>query len=85
MCMILFLWNVGDFSREYDRHLPLADIPNFSIDVLICESTYGTRIHEPRLTREKRLLSYIEAIIHRKGKCLMPIFALGRAQVNVTC
>ena len=44
----------GDFSREEDRHLPQAEIPNMRPDVVICEATYGTHIHEPRETREAR-------------------------------
>ena len=44
----------GDFSREEDRHLPQAEIPNMRPDVVIVEATYGTHIHEPRETREAR-------------------------------
>lgn len=73
----------GDYSREIDRHVPLAEIPNISVQVLICESTYGIRTHEPRPQREKRFLDSISKIISRKGKCLLPVFALGRAQVNL--
>ncbi|XP_061385325.1 uncharacterized protein LOC133320744 [Danaus plexippus] len=70
----------GDFSCEVDRHVPVADIPTIPIDVLISESTYGIRVHEPRDQREKRFLKSVDDIISRKGKCLMPVFALGRAQ-----
>ena len=38
----------GDYSREEDRHLPQAEIPNVRIHVLIVESTYGVMNHEPR-------------------------------------
>jgi len=31
----------GDYSREEDRHLHPAEVPNFPVDVLIIESTYG--------------------------------------------
>lgn len=44
----------GDFSRLEDRHLCAAELPTVSPDVLICESTYGTQIHESRDEREKR-------------------------------
>ena len=44
----------GDFSREEDRHLMSAEIPTMRPDVLICESTYGTHVHEKRETRETR-------------------------------
>uniref|UniRef100_A0A0M3I0M7 Lactamase_B domain-containing protein n=1 Tax=Ascaris lumbricoides TaxID=6252 RepID=A0A0M3I0M7_ASCLU len=43
-----------DFSRFEDRHLCAAELPTVSPDVLICESTYGTQVHEGREEREKR-------------------------------
>ncbi|ELU13297.1 hypothetical protein CAPTEDRAFT_184406 [Capitella teleta] len=70
----------GDFSREEDRHLMAAEIPNVKPDVLITESTYGTHIHEPREEREGRFTSLISDIVNRGGRCLIPVFALGRAQ-----
>lgn len=70
----------GDFSREEDRHLPQAEIPSMRPDVLIVESTYGTHIHEPRETREARFTGTISEIVQRGGRCLIPVFALGRAQ-----
>jgi cleavage and polyadenylation specificity factor subunit 3 len=38
----------GDFSRQEDRHLMAAEIPELCPDVLIVESTYGVQVHEPR-------------------------------------
>lgn len=70
----------GDFSREEDRHLMAAEIPNVQPDVLIVESTYGTHIHEPREERESRFTSIVHDIVNRGGRCLIPVFALGRAQ-----
>eukprot|EP01053_Blabericola_migrator_P005256 Blabericola_migrator_1__5255@NODE_26_length_20894_cov_127_933788_g23_i0_p4_GENE_NODE_26_length_20894_cov_127_933788_g23_i0NODE_26_length_20894_cov_127_933788_g23_i0_p4_ORF_typecomplete_len605_score74_08Lactamase_B_6/PF16661_5/2_3e50BetaCasp/PF10996_8/8_3e27Lactamase_B/PF00753_27/1_4e20Lactamase_B_2/PF12706_7/8_9e20Lactamase_B_2/PF12706_7/3_3e03Lactamase_B_2/PF12706_7/4_8e02RMMBL/PF07521_12/5_4e15Lactamase_B_3/PF13483_6/5_7e13Lactamase_B_3/PF13483_6/3e03Beta_lactamase3/PF17030_5/8_2e02Beta_lactam len=72
----------GDYSAEEDRHVPKACIPRgFPVQVLISESTYGIKLHEERLAREKRFLDSVEEIVlHRKGKCLLPIFALGRVQ-----
>lgn len=48
----------GDYSCEEDRHLRAAEMPHFSPDVCIIESTYGVQIHQPRIMRE-RLLSLI--------------------------
>eukprot|EP00923_Selenidium_pygospionis_P002839 GHVN01004356.1.p1 GENE.GHVN01004356.1~~GHVN01004356.1.p1 ORF type:complete len:823 (+),score=195.89 GHVN01004356.1:864-3332(+) len=70
----------GDYSREVDRHVPKAEIPDVPVQVLICESTYGIRNHEPRPARERRFLKEVLKIIRRGGKCLLPVFALGRAQ-----
>ena len=46
------------------------------------ESTYGVSRHEERLTREARLTSKVREIIARGGRVLMPVVALGRAQVS---
>ncbi|CDW53428.1 cleavage and polyadenylation specificity factor [Trichuris trichiura] len=70
----------GDFSRLEDRHLCAADMPNIRPDALILESTYGTQIHENRDIRESRFTSVVRGIVTRGGRCLIPVFALGRAQ-----
>lgn len=70
----------GDFSRQEDRHLMMAEIPQIRPDVLMIESTYGVSIHEPRESRETRFTTTIHTIVHRGGRCLIPVFALGRAQ-----
>lgn len=57
-----------------------AEIPNIHPDVLITESTYGTHIHEKREDRENRFTSLVHEIVNRGGRCLIPVFALGRAQ-----
>ena len=70
----------GDYSREEDMHIIPAEIPKTKIDILIVESTYGVKTHEPRERREKYFLETVEKIVKRNGKCLLPVFVLGRAQ-----
>ncbi|ODQ63231.1 Endoribonuclease YSH1 [Nadsonia fulvescens var. elongata DSM 6958] len=70
----------GDYSREEDRHLNVAEVPPTRPDILITESTYGTGIHRNRLEKETRLTSLIHSTISKGGRCLLPVFALGRAQ-----
>ncbi|KAK2196135.1 bifunctional Metallo-beta-lactamase/Zn-dependent metallo-hydrolase [Babesia duncani] len=70
----------GDYSTEYDRHVPAAEIPAINAHVLICESTYGIRVHDERIKREQRFLRLVLDVVTRNGKCLLPVFALGRAQ-----
>ncbi|RXN06377.1 cleavage and polyadenylation specificity factor subunit 3 [Labeo rohita] len=70
----------GDFSRQEDRHLMAAEIPSVKPDILITESTYGTHIHEKREEREARFCNTVHDIVNREGRCLIPVFALGRAQ-----
>jgi cleavage and polyadenylation specificity factor subunit 3 len=70
----------GDFSCEIDRHLPAAEIVPAPIHALIVESTYGVQSHEPREERERRFTQSVHEIVQQGGKCLLPVFALGRAQ-----
>lgn len=70
----------GDFSREEDRHLKAAESPGCLLDALITESTYGVQCHLPRYERESRFTSIVSNIVERGGRCLLPVFALGRAQ-----
>jgi cleavage and polyadenylation specificity factor subunit 3 len=71
----------GDYSREEDRHLMAAEKPpNVIPEVLICESTYGVQSHEPRRERETRFTRMVHSIVSRGGRCLLPVFAIGRAQ-----
>lgn len=70
----------GDYSREEDRHLHIAEVPPERPDVLICESTFGTGMLQPRVEKEAKLLSLIHSTIRRGGRCLLPVFALGGTQ-----
>ena len=72
----------GDYSMEEDRHLMAAELPvnNQHPDVLIVEATYGVQVHKSRLEREAIFTGTVETIVSRGGRCLIPVFALGRAQ-----
>jgi cleavage and polyadenylation specificity factor subunit 3 len=70
----------GDYSLEDDRHLMAAEMPTERPDVLIVESTYGSQSHEPLVEREARLITGVTNIVKNGGRCLMPVFALGRVQ-----
>ncbi|KAG8368811.1 hypothetical protein BUALT_Bualt15G0085600 [Buddleja alternifolia] len=70
----------GDYSREEDRHLRAAELPQFSPDICIIESTYGVQTHQPRHIREKLFTDVIHSTISQGGRVLIPAFALGRAQ-----
>ncbi|MFA5270562.1 MAG: MBL fold metallo-hydrolase [Patescibacteria group bacterium] len=47
---------------------------------VICESTYGNRLHEAPTTREKNLLSAIKQAARDNAKLIIPSFALERSQ-----
>eukprot|EP00912_Choanoflagellata_sp_UC4_P000830 UC4_evm1s509 len=70
----------GDYNREEDRHLRAAEMPQIRPDVVIVESTYGIQSHEDRNARERRFTGAVQEIVNRGGRCLVPVFALGRAQ-----
>lgn len=49
--------------------------------MVIVESTYGVAAHLPRAEREKRFLDkVVECVTKKKGRVLLPVVALGRAQ-----
>jgi cleavage and polyadenylation specificity factor subunit 3 len=71
----------GDYSLEEDRHLSSAELPpGGPPDVLICESTFGITTVPSKEKRELEFTSAVEQIVNRGGSCLIPVFALGRAQ-----
>lgn len=49
-------------------------------DYVICESTYGDRLHEPPINREKKLLTAIRYAQKHNSKLIIPAFALERSQ-----
>jgi len=70
----------GDVSLTPQRTVPPAAPPRRRVDALILESTYGNRLHSMRAAEEARLVAQVNAVIARGGHCLIPAFALGRAQ-----
>ncbi|GFH54658.1 metallo-hydrolase/oxidoreductase [Chaetoceros tenuissimus] len=70
----------GDYSMEEDRHLMAAEVPVNKPDVLMVEATYGVQVHASRKEREGRFTKTVENVVTRGGRCLIPVFALGRAQ-----
>ena len=49
-------------------------------DVLVCESTYGDRIHETIDVRREVILKLLEEGIAKKGTIMIPAFSLERTQ-----
>ena len=70
----------GDYSRVPDRHLLAAELPPVSPDILIVESTYGILEHKSTEEREAMFTQTAVDIVKNGGRCLVPVFALGRAQ-----
>jgi predicted metal-dependent RNase len=51
---------------------------------VIVESTYGTQHHGPREVRERNFLDKVVNTVKKGGRVLIPIVAIGRAQVGVS-
>ncbi len=85
--MFLVQWDglrlvyTGDFNTVGDRHLGAAFIDNVRPHLLLTETTYGTTIRDSKRMREREFLKQVHTTIKRGGKVLIPVFALGRAQV----
>jgi metallo-beta-lactamase family protein len=70
----------GDLGRRgLPLHGPPAAIP--PADLLLCESTYGGRTHDPVPQTTERLAKIIRETVARKGRVLIPAFSLGRTQL----
>lgn len=70
----------GDYSGFSQRTIEGAYIPKIQADVLITETTYGTTLHSNRQVEEQKIVDIAKNCIENKGKMLIPVFALGRAQ-----
>lgn len=73
----------GDFMTKPQLTVPGCDVPTIKSckpNILICESTYGSRVHPPRSDEEEKLFSAIVDVLEKGGKVLIPVFAVGRAQ-----
>lgn len=71
----------GDISSTPQRTvLGALPPPVERCDLLILESTYGTRLHPNRQGEEHRLAQAVAETIAQGGHCLIPCFGLGRGQ-----
>ncbi len=69
----------GDLGRP---GMPIVSPPDVlpPLDYLICEGTYGNRLHDPISAARYQLGEVIRETIHRGGKVIIPAFAVGRTQ-----
>lgn len=73
---IIFSGDIGG------QNMPLVkDIDYLSdADYVICESTYGDRIHEDLKTRDQQLLQAVQRVTSNNSTLLITIFAIERTQ-----
>jgi len=69
----------GDLGRRNMAILRDPEVPE-SPDVLLLETTYGDRLHSPMSGMEEQLAAIVNRAVERKGKILVPSFALERTQ-----
>ncbi len=69
----------GDLGRP---GLPILRDPQMipAVDYLVCESTYGDRLHDDIKDAEDRLGAVIGRIVETRGKLIIPAFAVERTQ-----
>lgn len=74
---VRFLFS-GDLGH-YDQPIVKDPAPPPACDYLMCESTYGDRLHGD-VDSETQMAAIINAAVKRNGPILIPAFAVGRTQ-----
>ena len=69
----------GDLGNDHVPILPDTE-PISRADSVVCESTYGDRLHEPPSMRKKKLIEFVTRVIGRRGTLLIPAFSIERTQ-----
>lgn len=69
----------GDIGNEHVPILPDTE-PISRADVVVCESTYGHRVHEPPTERARLLREAVEETVRAGGVLLIPSFSIERTQ-----
>ncbi|WP_300668492.1 MBL fold metallo-hydrolase [Desulfoluna sp.] len=78
---VIFTGDIGRFGRPILRNPTLSFPENIGpIDLMIMESTYGARHHEPAEELKDRLAEVINATYNKGGVVVIPAFAFGRTQ-----
>jgi putative mRNA 3-end processing factor len=69
----------GDIQLQESRLLHGCTLPK-SADVLVTESTYGSKDHLDKKNEELRLIDLVEEALSNDGSVLLPAFSVGRSQ-----
>lgn len=80
------IWYVVGFNRSDTQLLEGAHLPENlkEIDIVILESTYAQEDRPNRENIERNLIEHIRETTSRKGRVLLPAFAVGRSQEVVS-
>jgi metallo-beta-lactamase family protein len=78
---VCFTGDMGRFDKPIIKDPTLNfDEQDQDVDLLIMESTYGDRLHEPVVDLKPRLKQVLKDTYDRGGTILIPSFAFGRTQ-----
>jgi len=70
----------GDVGRFANRILKVPQ-PFPPAEIILCESTYGNKIHDSLDNTEERLEKIVwDVCVEKRGKLLIPAFSIGRTQ-----
>ena len=69
----------GDVGRKGMAILNDPELPD-AADILLLESTYGDRLHPTRDEAVRQLREVVRDTVRRRGKIIIPSFAVGRTQ-----
>lgn len=73
----------GDLGRH---NVPLLYDPQYvkdRVDVLLCEATYGNRVHHTTEEADDKIIEAVKHVCKHKSKLIVPAFSLGRTQAFV--
>ncbi|MBS3060423.1 MAG: MBL fold metallo-hydrolase [DPANN group archaeon] len=69
----------GDFKLQ-DTNMHSAAYSDYKgVDVLMTETTYGTREHPDREEQEKKYVNLVKETLEQNGNVLLPAFGVGRS------
>lgn len=70
----------GDIGRP-NRPILKDPVPMMPVDYLLCESTYGNKLHPEQTANDELFLRTIyETCVAQNGKLIIPAFSIGRTQ-----
>lgn len=70
----------GDVGSEINPLLHPTEALPTNLDLLICESTYGDRLHPPTASRKDQLRAHVERNYKQGGVLMIPAFSIERTQ-----
>ncbi len=70
----------GDIGRPNRNSILRGPEVTDDADIILIESTYGTRVHKNEEDTDKEIVSVLKELVKEKGTLIIPSFAVGRTQ-----